>query len=204
MRRNRPKRGNPTVQCTICKHVECHRIELALVSGASAAAVAKKYSVSADAARRHLRNHVSGERRAQLVAGPLKLHELAERASESDLALVDYLAMLRNALFEQFLQATQAGDRNGSAALAGRLTEVLRLQGSVSGEISKATTVINNNAVILSSPLFADLQAMLVQTLTPHPEALRDVLAGLERLSVGSRAPATQRPAIEHQPAVTP
>lgn len=192
--------GRPPGHCTICRHQERHRIELAAVSGASRNAIGKKFSVSADAVGRHLNNHVSQERRAQLVAGPLRLHELAAKAAEADLSLVDYLGMLRSSLFEQFLAAGEVGDRQGMQGLAGRLVEVLRLQGSVSGEISKATATITNNTLILTSPLFADLQTMLLRTLSPYPEALDAVVAGLEdldRKARGSTAP-LDRAALEH------
>lgn len=188
------------VQCTICCHEQRHRIELALVSGASREAIGRKFDVSPDAAGRHNRNHITDERRAQLVAGPLRLHELAEKAQEADLALVDYLSMLRSSLFEQYLQAAEVGDRNGFTTIAGRLTDVLRLEGQVSGEIAKATSCVTNNTVVFSSPIMADIEQVLVERLKPHPEALRSVFEGIEALR-SQRLGTPARLVLEHAPA---
>jgi transposase-like protein len=195
-------RGNPNIRCSICVHEQRHRIELALVSGASRQAVARKFGVSPHAAWRHSVNHVTPERRAQLIAGPLKLHELAERATEAELTLQQYLGMLRSSLFEQYLQAVEVGDRPGFSLIAGRLAEVLRLEGQVNGEISKATSIITNNVAILSSPLLADLRSMLLERLASFPEARAAVVAGLRELAARA-APGTAepvRPALEHEP----
>jgi hypothetical protein len=180
-------------QCSICRHEQRHRIELSLVSGVSHRAVAAKFEVSPHAVRRHGENHVSPERRAQLVAGPLKLQQLAERAADEGMSMLDYVAMLRSTLMERFLAASECDDRPGTALLAGRLTELLRLQASLTGELSRAGATITNNTLILSSPLMADLQAMLAQRLRPYPDAMRAVLEGLEDLSTralnGATAP---------------
>lgn len=193
-------RGNPNVQCSICRHEQRHRIELALVSGASRRAVSRKFGVSPHAAGRHLTNHVGDERRAQLVAGPLRLHELAERATEADLTLQQYLSMLRSSLFEQYLQAVEVGDRPGFSLIAGRLAEIIRLEGQVNGEISRVVAPITNNIAVLSSPLVGDLKVMLIQRLQPFPEALKAVVDGLDELSSRAMqgAIAISRPALEH------
>jgi hypothetical protein len=169
--------------CTICKAEHRYEIELALVSGVSTRAVAKKYSVSRDAAWRHLTNHVPPERRAQLVAGPMQLADLAEKATSEGISLIDYLALIRSTLMARFLAAADCGDNQNTAMLGGRLTECLRLVAQVSGELSKATAGITNNTLVLNSPFVADLQSMLLRTLAPFPEARQAVIEGLEDLS---------------------
>ncbi|MHB8423923.1 MAG: hypothetical protein ACYDB9_02035 [Gammaproteobacteria bacterium] len=198
------RRGNPTTQCTICRHEQRHRIELALVSGASRQAVARKFNVSPHAAWRHGVKHITPERRAQLVAGPLKLHELAERAAQADMALQDYLGALRGSLFEQYLQAAEVGDRNGCATLSGRVIEVLRLEAQVNGEITKATSFVTNNTLVMSSPAMVEFEEMLVQCLRPFPDAMRAVFVGIEQMRGSHVTPgqlprqAGERPALEH------
>jgi hypothetical protein len=192
------KKGERTGKCTVCAHAQRYEIELALVSGVSCRAVGQKYSVSLDAAWRHLRNHVPPERRAELVAGPLKPAELAQRAVDEGLSLLQYLSMVRNALMARFLAASEADDRSGTAMVAGRLLECLRLLAQLSGELTKTTASITNNTLILQSPLMADLQAMLVTRLRPYPEASRAVLEGLKELSARALdASQHQRPALE-------
>jgi hypothetical protein len=180
------RRGELSGTCSICRHSQRYRIELALVSGASRTAVAKRFSVSGDAAGRHLRNHVSPERRAQLVAGPLKLHELAERAAEADQGLQDHLAIIRTSLMAQFLAAAEVNDRHGIALIGARVLECLRLEAQVNGELSKSTATITNNTLVLASPLMAELQAMLAARLRPFPDACRAVLEGLRELTAKS------------------
>lgn len=183
------RKGEPNRQCTICCHAQRYQIELALVSGVSCRAVARKYEVSRDAAWRHLRNHVPAERRAELVAGPLKPAELAERAADEGMTLLEYLSMVRNSLMARFLAASEADDRQGTALVAGRLLDCLRLTAQLSGELSKAGASITNNIAIMQSPLMADLQRMLIQRLQGYPDARTAVLAGLEELSAQQSAP---------------
>lgn len=154
-----------------------------MTAGVSSRAVGKKFDVSRDAAWRHLKNHVSPERRAQLVAGPMKLGELAEKATSEGTTLIDYLSMIRSVLMARFLAAAETGDNQSTGLLAGRLNEALRLMASVSGELTRATSGITNNTLILASPLMQDLQLMLIRTLSPFPEARAAVLSGLEDLS---------------------
>ena len=156
---------------------------MALVSGVATRAVGKKFSVSRDSVWRHLHNHVPPERRAQLVAGPMKLSELADKATAEGLSLLDYCILVRSTLMARFLAASDASDNQNTALLAGRLTECLRLIASVTGELTRATSTITNNVAIMSSPIMADLQSMLIRTLQPYPEARAAVLGGLEELS---------------------
>ena len=80
------RKAEPNGKCTVCAHPQRYQIELAIVSGVAFRAIGKKYEVSADAVWRHARNHVPPERRSELVAGPLKPAELAQRAAAVELA----------------------------------------------------------------------------------------------------------------------
>jgi hypothetical protein len=191
------RKGEMSGRCSVCTHAQRYRIELALVGGASRESVAKRFQVSSDAAGRHLRNHVSPERRAQLLAGPLKLADLAEKAAEEGLALIDYLALVRSTLVAQFLTASETGDRNGTALIAGRLLRCLELTAQLTGELSRTGATITNNLAIVNSPYVADLQSMLIRTLQPYPEARQAVLIGLEELSRRSAEGRTSLPALE-------
>jgi hypothetical protein len=175
---------SPNGRCAICQHPERVRIELLSVGGASARAVAKQFRASSHSIYRHMLNHVSAGRRAQLIAGSsLKPRELAEKAAAEGMALIDYLSLMRSVLLQQFLAATEASDRNGAATVAGRLLECLRMQATLTGEISRAGAVVNNNMLILQSPVMADLQQMLIARLRPYPEAAKAVIEGLQELS---------------------
>src|SRR5690349_20290252 len=137
-------RRRPNGQCTICSHAERYQIELALVSGVSTRAIAKKFGVSRDAAWRHHTNHVPAERRTQLVAGPLKLTELAQKAADEGLALIDYLSMVRSVLLSRFLVTAETDDRPGTAMIGGRLLECLRIMAQLTGELTKTTANVTH------------------------------------------------------------
>jgi hypothetical protein len=177
------KKGEPNGKCCICMHEQRYQIELALVSGVSCRAIGLKFKVSRDAAWRHYRNHVTDARRSELVAGPLTAAQLAERAADEGMSLLDYLAIVRNALMARFLAASECDDRQGTAIVAGRLLECLRTIARLTGELQAATSSVTNNTLIMASPLMADLQAMLIRELQPFPDARLRVIAGLEELS---------------------
>lgn len=178
------RRGQRTGTCQLCGHAERFRAELMLAGGASAKAVGEKFDLSHHAVWRHWTNHVATERKAQLIAGPLKLSQLAERAAEEGLSLIDYLRLVRSTLLSQFTSCAEAGDNHGTALLAGRLLEALREIGRLTGELGRLGGGVNvtNNIAILASPAFAELQQMLLERLAPFPDARASVLTGLREL----------------------
>lgn len=176
-------KGERTGRCAICRHTEKYRIELMLAGGASVRAICARFGVQKNACWRHGKLHMSAERRAALIAGPVKMYELALKAAELDLSLLDYLALIRSTLLLQFTTASEAGDRNGVATVGGRLLECLRLQATLTGEISKATSAVTNNIAVINHPMVADLQALLNRTLAPYPEARQAVVTALKEAS---------------------
>jgi hypothetical protein len=179
-------------RCTVCRHPERFRVELAMAAGVALQALGRKYGLNRRALDRHSRNHVTEERRAQLVAGPVKLHELAERAAEMGMSLVDYTNLVLSVLLTQFTAAGEAGDRVGTAMLAWRVTEVLRLQATLTGDLQRAGAVVTNNTLVLASPVMAELVGLLERSLEPYPEAAEAVLAAIrqfrDRALNGARA----------------
>lgn len=176
-------------------------MELMLVSGVGRRAVARKFGVSADAVWRHGKGHISDEHRAQLLGGPLKLRELADKAADEGLSLLEHLEVLRSSAERRYFACAEAGD-NQADTILGRITDLIRLQGQFTGDLQRATTQITNNVAILGSPLVADLKVMLIQRLRPFPDAWRAVREGLDELSARATQGATvqQTPALEHQP----
>jgi hypothetical protein len=167
------------------------------VAGAAQCILSAKYGVSRHSLGRHLKNHIPAERSAALLAGPVKINELADRATESGLSLMDYLQAMVSALFESFLQCRAVNDHVSTGLLASRLTEVLRLQAQVTGEVSKATTTINNQIAFVTSPQYEELKRALAEALLPYPEALAAVATRLERLAAPAMpASASAVPAV--------
>lgn len=169
-------------------------------AGASLDSIAAKYSIGRDALWRHMAKHVSEDLKAQYIVDvPVK--ELAARASAEGLSVLDYLAIVRGVLLQEFQLAAGVHDKHATASLAGRLTEVLREVGRITGEIMRSPAVqnINNSINITNSPIFIDLQQMLIKRLAGHPQALAAVIEGLRELESRSAPRPIAGPLIEHQ-----
>jgi hypothetical protein len=135
--------------------------------------------------RRHWQNHVAAEAKAEMLAGPVALAEIAKRAAAENLSIIDYVALLRNRLLALFSAGADAGEKHHCSAIAGRLIELLRFQAKLSGELldySKGGTTIVNNVAILNSPQWSQLQAVVLTALTNHPAARRAVIEALRGL----------------------
>jgi hypothetical protein len=187
--------------CSICKHPERVRIEQSRCAGASLSAIASKFQISRDALHRHMHRHVPEDLRLQYLTFDVPVSELAARAADAGVSLLDYFSIVRGVLLQQFQMAAAVGDRNGTAVLAGRLTEVLREIGKLTGEILKSPMVqnINNSISIMNSPIFVDLQQMLIRRLAGHPEAMAAVVEGLRELETRSAPHQAPPLTIEHR-----
>jgi hypothetical protein len=197
----RPKRisAKRGPACTICKHPDRARIEATRVAGASLDSIAAKYTIGRDALWRHMARHVPEDVRAQYLADvPIK--ELAQRASAEGLSVLDYLAIVRGVLFQEFQLCAGVHDKNGTAVLAGRLTEVLREIGRITGELMRTPGIqnIHNSVTFVNSPDFVNLQGMLIKQLARYPDALAAVIEGLRDLESRS-AHQARAPLLEHQ-----
>ena len=109
----------------------------------------------------------------------------AAKAASEGLSLLEYLGIVRQTLMTQMLAAAAVNDRNATANLAGKALDVLRETGKLTGELLESARTIhnvsitNNSAVLLASPAFTQLEAMLMRRLAPYPDAMREVVAGL-------------------------
>jgi hypothetical protein len=187
-------RGRPRGHCTICQHVERTRAELLLAGAASFASVARKFTMSPDALTRHWRNHVSAERRAALIMGPVQRTALAARVAEESESVLDHHRVVRAGLYQRYGAALDAGDNMAVGLLAGRLTEINNAISRLTGELANSPLIQNNTVNFFMSPEFATFQADLIRVLSRFPDAYEAVLAEFDRLE----AAPSQLPALEH------
>lgn len=187
----------------IASHPERLSIELARVKGVPLETIARRFDVHRDAIWRHMAS-LDPEYRAALAAD-VPIAELAERAAAEGGSVLDNLAVLRGGLMQAALVAKAGGDHHAYSSLARVALEVIRETGKLTGEMVNApsiTNITNNVAVMMHSPLVLRLQAMLVERLQPHPQALAAVLEGLAELDAASPPASTGRPlekgVIEH------
>src|ERR1700731_911215 len=128
-------------RCVVCGHPDRALIEAARVAGCSLDTIAAKHEISRDSVHRHMKNHVTDEARADYLAA-VPMSELAKKAAEEGVSVLEFFKIIRATLMTQFQLAASLNDRNATGALAGRLTEVLRAIGSISGEMG--SMAVNN------------------------------------------------------------
>jgi hypothetical protein len=174
--------------------------------GASHRAVGKRFNLSRHAVDRHWANHVTDERKACLILGPVEREALSSRVAEESSSILDHFKAVRSGLYDLFLKAHEAADGQAGALLAGRLHENLNSIARLTGEIASSPLVqinqqTNNNISFTADPQFAMFQADLIRALSRHPEARKDVIDAFRRLEAvvegGNELP---RPALEALP----
>jgi hypothetical protein len=182
------------IRCTICNHPARPHIDLALATGVAKSAIAQRFRVSADAAWRHGRAHLTTEIRAALATKVLQREgDMRRILLEEGAGVVEALKAVRGPLFGLFLVAIDAGDAKAAAALSGRLHESLSLSAKLTGELIPHAGVSITN--VLLSPDFQRLRSELLRALVKHPDAHRDVVAIFRRAgeeaaaAIGAAAP---------------
>jgi hypothetical protein len=171
-------------KCKVCWHPERARIEMLRLAGVGVDTLSAQFAdISRDSIYRHMRDHVTQDDKAAYLAD-IPLKELLARAADEGVSLLDFFKIVRATLMRQFQLAASVNDQRAVAALAGRLNETLDLIGKLTGEMLRLSpgTVVNNTAVFVNSPIFTDLQSMLVRSLRGYPEALARVVEGLQEL----------------------
>ena len=178
--------GSRTGRCQGCNHLDRVRIERLLAAGGSIKGAARKFAIDYHALRRHWRNHVSAEARAAYIAGAgATKDQLEELVADESLALIDHYRIVRGALYKGFSAASELGDGNSLALLAGRLHENFRDCGRLTGELQRGPLLnIQNNVLI--NPDCTRAIARIVSAVAPYPEAREAVIAALRDLDATS------------------
>jgi hypothetical protein len=143
-----------------------------------------KFGLSNHSIGRHWGNHVTPERKATLVLGPVTQAALAARVSEESESVLDHLKSVRAGLYALYDAAVTAGDRTGGALLAGRLHENLGKMAHLTGQLSQSPLLVQNN-YFMADPGFMEFQQQLIQVLRRFPEARTAVIAEFEKLERG-------------------
>jgi hypothetical protein len=89
-------------RCTVCTHIERVRIELMLAGGAGHRAIGRKYGLTHYAVGRHWSGHVTEERKAALVLGPVQRQALAARVAEESESVLDHHKATRCGLYARY------------------------------------------------------------------------------------------------------
>jgi hypothetical protein len=176
------QKGSRTGRCQGCNHLERMRIEPLLAAGASIKGTARKFEIDYHALRRHWINHVSVEARTAYIAGAgATKDQLEEIVADESLALIDHYRIVRSALYKGFGAASELGDGNSLALLAGRLHENLRDSGRLTGELQRGPLLNIQNNVLVNSD-YTKAITRIVSAVAPYPEARAAVVAALRDL----------------------
>jgi hypothetical protein len=180
------EKGSRTGRCRGCNHPERVRIERLLAAGASIKGAARKFAIDHHALRRHWINHVSADARAAYIAGAgVAKDQLEEVVADESLALIDHYRIVRGGLYKGFGAASEIGDGNALALLAGRLHENLRDCARLTGELQQGPLLnVQNNVSV--GPDYARAIAVIVSAVAPYPEAREAVIAALRDLDPAS------------------
>ena len=191
-------------RCQVCRHEERWRIELLRAGGATLDALASKFGIQRDSIHRHYRDHVSDEMKAGYLAGPVQLQELAAKAAEQGSSVLDHLHAVRCVLMGQLSLMTEGGDARGAGYIGGQLVKVLETIARISGELGELARSTTYNMPVqvnfVNSPIFLDLQRMMLRKLAGHPEALSAVVEGLRELEATASPVQNAAPMIDVTP----
>jgi hypothetical protein len=178
-------------RCVVCCHEHRARIEALVVGGASQKSVARRFRISNHAISRHfLKGHITRERKAELLAGPAKLEQLANAAADESRGLIEEFRIVRSVLLNQFLAAAEAADRQGVALIAARLLQSLHALGRLTGELREVAGVnVTTNIAIMSDPRMVELQSGLLTIARAHPGARAAIIALLRGLDAKAEGP---------------
>jgi hypothetical protein len=150
---------------------------------------ARKFEIDYHALRRHWINHVSAEARAAYIAGTGATKDQLETiVADESLALIDHYRIVRGGLYKGFGAASEIGDSNAQAQLAGRLHENLRDCARLTGEL-QLRPLLNVQNNVLVSPDYSRVIARIVSAVAPYPEAREAVIAALHDLDSASAPP---------------
>jgi hypothetical protein len=183
-----------TAACITCRHAERGRIEALLAGGASLRSVGTKFNIGITALHRHMRRHVHPDDLTMLQGGPSQIAALAEKAIAENMS-VHYLTIARSKLMHQLSASAAAGDNPGVCRASMALLAVLQELGRMTGEISRAASLvtINNSntsqTLVMADPILVKLQSGLLRALAPYPEARNAVIALLSELETEESRP---------------
>ena len=153
--------------CTICSHEEREAINAALLSATPYRHIAARFGTSTGALQRH-KDHIP-----QHLA---KASEAAEVVQAN--GLLDRLQNLNRETM-QILQEAREGEDNELALKAiARAEKQLELQAKLLGELNEGTTVN-----VLVAPEWLELRTLIIQAVTPYPEAAQAVGRALHEAS---------------------
>jgi hypothetical protein len=149
--------------CTVCSHPERGLIDDALLAGAAYRHIAARFNVSTGALQRH-REHIPFHL--------LKAQDAAEVAHADN--LLEQVKHLQSRALTILDKAEASGDLRTALSAIREARGNLELLAKLLGELQQEGTVN-----VLVAPEWLSLRAVVVEALTPYPQARTAVLEAL-------------------------
>lgn len=154
--------------CKVCNHPEVDKINQALISGASLRDIAGQFSLSKSSISRHKANC--------LPASLVQAKKADDILSADD--LIDKIdKFLKRA--EAILNRNDGNDDRVALMAIREANRSLELLGKLKGQIDQAPKI----AILINSPEWEKVRAVITKSLEDYPEALEAVDHGLQSLS---------------------
>lgn len=153
-------------KCTICHHPSREAIDAAIVSGETLRDIAQRFAVSRDALYRH---------KAHIPTAVATAREAGEVA-EADRLLLTVRDLLQAAI-GTIAQAESGGDLRTKLAAIREARETAKLLLEVYGELQTQPTFN-----IIMAPEWVEVRTVVLQALTPYPDARLAVAGALEKV----------------------
>ncbi len=151
--------------CHTCLHPDRESIDRALVSGESMRPLSALYRVSEDALARHKEKHLS--------TAMLKGKAAKEETHADD--LLSKVRTLEGHANRIAVKAEAAGDFRAALQGIRELTRIVELLAKLLGELDERSLEVN----ILVAPEWLQVRTVLMDALTPYPEARTAVASKL-------------------------
>lgn len=191
--------------CSVCRHPDRVRAEIALATGERRTVVARRFGLSHYALKRHFTKHVSEDRLASLLSAKQRQEFLETVIDESEGA-IEHAKGLRAGLEQRFYAVLKAAaDDMVLVALGRELRQVNDSIAKMTGELaaSPLVSVAHNQmsvAVFMDSPENAAFWAEVIEALhdLPNFPDIHTRLAGLVRRHERTDDGGAILPALEH------
>jgi hypothetical protein len=183
-------------RCTVCKHRKTAEIEKAVIGRFDAKArIAERHGLHPDAINRHMRNHVSEERKKEILL-EIKREKSAAIDAEINQDTVDIKEGLQWIVREIdgiLRRAKAAGDDTLALTSLRDMRQTLMDMARIYGQLQQITTV---NVNVADLPQWQQLKAILVEVFRLHPSAGETFLTKTGHLRLIEERPEWTTPSV--------
>jgi len=157
-------------QCQCCAHPKSAELDRDVVRGDKLAGISRKYGLKSDAVHRHVRNHLTEERRRE-IAVDLKRERaqtVATELNEERLDVANAYEALARRVERLITKAEQDGNDGLALASMEGLRKVLHDCATMQGKLAQQLTV---QISIMESREWIELRSILETCFREHPAA---------------------------------